>query len=348
MADVTEIAIDTPTDERTTIAIVSGDADVIPALDKILQRERWKIEIFMWNHAIARKLRTYATKHKDRLEIKPLDAFFDKATFTNMKFPFKNRQLISVVRENGIALSMAPNAFRNGIPDKTWCTRLESIAQWPFQYYWFEIENRRTNNLIVVFASDRGRKFDIPGFLEDIAISNQDSDVQDPEGKYHLRKVESAQPFLKFIHEEAQLFDAALEQVGNYVAEDVNAGYENDTTCVSDSEEKFSIIHRRKRRQQRYSDLCAFKFNCSNGTSCYYKHTEEEKQYFYRRSGGRGNPMRGNPMRKTEMCKFYDPVSGANQCRKEKSKCDYAHGVDDAWCLQCRSSGHFQKDCPSC
>lgn len=65
VADVTEIAIETPVDERTTIVIVSGDADVIPALDKVIKREQWKIEVYMWSHAIANKLTKFALKHKE-------------------------------------------------------------------------------------------------------------------------------------------------------------------------------------------------------------------------------------------------------------------------------------------
>ena len=65
VADVTETAILTPLHERTTIVVVSGDADVIPALDKILKQERWKIEIYMWRHAIAKGLTRYAADHSE-------------------------------------------------------------------------------------------------------------------------------------------------------------------------------------------------------------------------------------------------------------------------------------------
>ena len=345
VADITETAIKTPTHERTTIVLVSGDADVIPALEKVIQEERWKIEVYMWQQAIAKNLSRFALKHKERVEIKYLDNCLDKATFTSMRFPIaSNINLKSRVKENGVVFSMEYGAFLNRIPDKAWCNRLENITQWPFQYYWFQIDKKATNDLVIVFSADRdGAKFDIAHFLATIQTRGADG-----QGKYRQPKVEAVKTFVKFIEEKfkhepdeaLKQFDVALEQPGVYDEEDVLAGHENDKNYVSDSEEKWSTVqskHIRPRNRQFYSDSCPYKFNCSKGTKCRYKHTDEERQYFTQRNG------RGNPLRKVEECRGYKTNTG---CRKSKKECDYAHGKEDAWCLNCRSEGHFTVDCP--
>ena len=78
---------------------------------------------------------------------------------------------------------------------------------------------------------------------------------------------------------------------------------------------------------------CKLKFNCKHGLSCDYQHTEEEKSFFQKNGG------KGNPSRKTKPCEPY------RNCQKKKEDCDYAHGEEDAWCLKCKSSGHFKNDC---
>ena len=83
VAEVTERAIKTPKHERTTIVLVTGDADVIPAVDQVLKEEGWKIEIYMWRQS-------YFNKYKDRVDIKPLDDLKDDFTFTNI---ILNRQI---------------------------------------------------------------------------------------------------------------------------------------------------------------------------------------------------------------------------------------------------------------
>lgn len=336
VADVTEIAIETPVHERTTIVLVTGDADVIPALDKIIKKERWKIEVYMWQQAIAKNISKFASDHKDRVEIKHLDSCLEKATFTCMRFPISsNINLKSKVKENGIVFSMAPNAFGNRIPDKAWCKRLESITQWPFQYYWFQIDNRDTDDLVIVFLNDRdGVKFDLENFFATIRNTETDNDDDD---KYCLPKVSAVQSFITFIRKNEPDRDMALEQVGIYDHEDVSAGSENDKNYVSDSEDKWSTVRsRQKRKRQFYSDLCPYKFNCFNGTKCRYKHTEEEKRDFSRRKDGRGNSLR-----KVKECEHFRE----RRCHKMKHECDYAHGKEDAWCLQCLSFGHFADDC---
>ena len=192
VADVTETAIKTPLYKRSTIVVVSGDADMIPALEKILKEEKWKIEVFAWEHTIAKGLKIFADEHRDRVEVKYLDPYLDEVIFTSMKFPIPSNK--SQVKDGDVVLTMVPDAFRNRIPDKEWCSDLESIAKWPFQYYWFEMDKKlkATDHLVLVFLPDReGARFDFAHFLGRIKNSGSDNN-------YNLKKVKLAQTFLNF------------------------------------------------------------------------------------------------------------------------------------------------------
>lgn len=155
VADVTAKAIKTPIDKRTTIVLVTGDADVIPAIEKVIEEEKWNIEVYMWEQAFSRAIRQFASDN-DRVEMKYLDSYLEQFTFTSMMFPIQYH--ISTKHTVRVVFSMVEERT----PDKAWTRKLESIAKWPFQYYW---EN--CTDLVLVFSDDRARRgrFDSKKFL---------------------------------------------------------------------------------------------------------------------------------------------------------------------------------------
>ena len=330
VADITEIAIETPMYERTTLILISGDADVIPGLEKALKQERWTVEVYMWKQAIAGSLRRFAADHKDRVKIKELDNYIDKVTFTSMKFNIsipEDKFLLQKVKESGVVFTMKKEAFKKRIPTKSWCNQLESITQWPFQYYWFELFGQKTDYLVIVFQHNEKEKPDIAEFLKIIC----DLDNYDTSEKYCLPCVQDVQTFLAFndtiFKKELRVrsFDMALEQVGTYNKEDVRKSYD-------------SVGPKHMKRYRLYSDHCRYKMNCLFGKRCQNQHSEEEKAYFRQRPDGRGKPLR-----KTKLCEKFSE----DKCNhKDAHHCDYAHGEEDAWCLGCTSYGHFTANCP--
>ena len=142
--------------------------------------------------------------------------------------------------------------------------------------------------------------------------------------------------------EEIRKFDDALEQVGVYDDEEALAGSDNNIVYESDPGKDWKTYRREPRSnrlRQQYSEPCQYKYNCRFGTRCQYKHSEDEKAYFRGRTEGRGNPLR-----KVTPCKYYEQVPPS--CMKMKKECEFAHGIEDAWCLDCISSGHFTEQCP--
>ena len=341
VAEMTALAVRTPVEERSTIILVTGDADALPAIEEAITEERWMVEVYRWKQAISKDLKKYAKEQSNRVQIKHLDHFLNRVSFTHMRFDISNEYLRRLVNAYGVVFTMEHNAFRNDVPTGHWFNQVESIAQWPFQYYWFKKQKRKqTDHLVIVFRPDKVAKkeFDVAQFLEHIQIDT----AEDCEQKYRLPLTLNVRPFRQFIAEEFKREDselesinAALEQVGIYNNDDVHDGCENESVYESDPAKDFTTYLRQSRSQpfkQKYSEFCPLKFNCKYGTGCQYKHTDEEKTYFKGRKQGKGNPLR-----KVKQC------TKAN-CTKP-NECDYAHGPEDAWCLNCVQGGHFTKDC---
>ena len=189
--------------------------------------------------------------------------------------------------------------------------------------------------------------FDIEKFIADIELDDSEKK------QYCLPNTTKVQAFLDYrtqyykkpIDQELRQLDDALEQVGIYDDKEALAGSDNEVTCTYtvDPTHNWKTYRRQPRSnhrlRQQYSGLCRYKYNCGFGTRCQSKHTDEEKIYFKGRIEGRGNPRR-----KVHSCKFFDQIPPC--CTKMKLDCEYAHGEDDAWCLNCISSGHYTDNCP--
>ena len=330
VADVTERACTTPRMERTTIIFITGDADAIPAIEKVLKYEGWQVEVYMWAHALSSELKKLPER-RNNVKIVKLDHVLDRVTFTNMKFDSTNKKLIPQVKAYGVVLSMAPGAFKHKVPTKRWCEQLESIVQWPFQYYWVECDGEPTNDLVLVFREDvTAGVFDMKQFLDIL------------EESHPLPYVERAQTYLQYSQSESGLCQYAFDAVGRYSWDDVCEGSDTESLHVSSKSEIPWELARhspksfqRRRKGQRYSDRCRYKRNCKHGINCCNKHTKEEITFFHKNQG------RGNPMRKVKPCQRHP------NCKKAKEDCQYAHGEDDAWCLCCCAQGHFSQNCPN-
>ena len=325
VVDITEMACTTPKKDRTTIIIISGDADIMPAIDLVL-KYGWNVEIYMWEDAMSNELKKLPPK-EPKVVVDYLDGFLQHITFTNMKFDPKQD---SIDKSTAVVFQMEPNAFRNRVPTNKWCQRLESITQWPFQYYWAVLDGDdgdETNDLVLVFRKDytgtgTGASFDVTSFLTQV-------------DEYPIEYTVKVQPYVQYEQEKSGLY---LEMVGHISYSEALDGYSDTAiSSVSDDDDKSWNVKKRQhpRKSQRYSELCDYKVNCKYGLKCRKKHTDNEKSFF------RMNHGQGNPLRKVKLCTHYP------NCKKEPKECHYAHGEEDAWCLTCRDMcGHFTDNCP--
>ena len=343
VADVTATAIRTPLHERTTIVLVTGDANVLPALEKVLEEKQWNVEVYMWKDALSKQLIYYGAQHHRRVKVIPLDSYLNHLAFTNLRFSASNRDyFLRTVSSYGVVFTMEPKAFKKRVPTKQWFHQLENIAQWPCRYYWFESKSgEQTDDLVIVFPPypDAGGEFDVTKFLQNIKV----------EDGCLPPLVLKAQAFHQFMAKEKEkeqknvdcpikLFDAVLEEVGLLERDDIDDDNDDYAVCISEESDNsgWTVVKRRYQlRRQKFSDPCRYGMHCTKGTQCPFKHSSEDKEYFKKRGGS------GNPYRKVKLCKFFE----AKRCWKSKEDCDGAHGEDDAHCLACGKGGHFTDNC---
>ncbi len=348
VAEVTALAIRTKSiKKKTTIVLVTGDADMIPAIQEVMKEDYWLVEVCMWKHAMSQDLLRFARDNDGRVVIRYLDDFVDKVSFTELRFKISDK-VLHLVKKGGVVFSIEKTAFDRGgyfhqrIPTQSWLDQLESIAQWPSQYYWFfSHESGKTNDLVLVFRGD----FDIKQLVTDIEL-----EADGEEKQYRLPSIIMVQTFLQYSQhiyeqpvdsERLKFDDARLDKIGIYNNEEALAGSDNDVNYEADSFDDWKTYRRKPRShrlRQQYSDSCPYKYNCKFGTRCQYQHTEDEKTYFKGRIEGRGNPVR-----KVHPCNYFEQKPP--RCTKMKHECDFAHGSEDAWCLICLNSGHFTDNC---
>ena len=105
-------------EERTTIVIISGDADAMPATHKVLKYRGWNVEVCMWEDAMSNELKKLP-QTEPTVMVNYLDQFLERIIFTNMKF--NPRRLRSCEKATAVVFQMRPSAFRNRVPSKVWC-----------------------------------------------------------------------------------------------------------------------------------------------------------------------------------------------------------------------------------
>ena len=122
----------TPLVDQSTIIIISGDADIRPAVSKIAEKNRvnnWKVEIYMWEQGFSSRLLQMQTEYPEVVSCEYLDKYMDKITYTSRKYTKK------VTANNSVILTIAADAFPPEVEvkifDNGWWKRLDDIVKRP-------------------------------------------------------------------------------------------------------------------------------------------------------------------------------------------------------------------------
>ena len=228
VSDVVSTAWSTPATEKSTIILVTGDADIIPAIDQVLKAGGWNVEIYMWEHATSNRLKRLAKD--DHVIVHYLDPFLGEVMYTNMVFDY-NKNFGQMIKTCGIVLTVAADSsdsFPGHVPTNQWIGQVEELAQWPVQYYWFNHpKTGRSNNLLMVFKDDsKAGKFDIGKFLKKIT-----SGTTCP-----IPSVVDAQSCVDFIaSNQVDKLGGGFEQLGLFSSNDVYEGYQNTSAVYASS-----------------------------------------------------------------------------------------------------------------
>ena len=227
VVDVISLAEKTPPEERSSIILVTGDANIIPAIEKVVEIEGWNVEVYMWSHATSKQLQRLQQKHKNRVSVSSLDPYLNDVVFTNMKFNYSNRNFLEMVKKSSIVLTVSADStsFPGHVPTYQWMSKLEELAQWPCQYCWYNHpETGRTNKLVVVFKDDsKAGRFNIAKFLEKVTSKE----------KYRIPSVIRIQSFLEFMSsDQLERFGGEFEQFGLFSQYDAQSGFQVNSVYV--------------------------------------------------------------------------------------------------------------------
>jgi uncharacterized LabA/DUF88 family protein len=350
LVDVTEVACTTPVSERGTIVLITGDADMCPAVEKIMEYDGWKVEIYMWQDSLSSRLQKLS-KTNENVICEPLDNHMMDVVFTNNKFPATQ---YAIPKECSAVLTMEPGCFPKRVIDSEWWKKLESIAQWPVQYLWIIKDDKETDDMLLVF-SHTGEK--VKYNVSDLVQVVSDDCASDAEPLLaHVQKAETYIDYAKRLRN----FEAAVMKYGRFKIADIGSvsnyvlrktkgsshvvkspAFRREVHVVdtnptslnaSDPSDKFKSVPPTKVGGK--PKECYLGKNCILGQKCEFPHSASDK-IFFEANGGKGMPNR-----KTRVCRKYP------SCHKNPSMCNYAHGDRDGWCLICRQHGHFMKACP--
>lgn len=153
VADITTLVSDRSV-SKGKIVLVSGDADVIPAVKEGLSK-KWSFEIWMWRSGISTALKDLAEDNPELLTIHPLDSHLDDISFTNFKF--SEKQISSKLNSRSAVI-------KNFHAGKDWQKKLSKKLGWPFQFCWIgpeRLDNPKDyKDVLLIFASQVKSKDD--------------------------------------------------------------------------------------------------------------------------------------------------------------------------------------------
>ena len=332
VADITELVSDRSV-AKGKIVLVSGDADVIPAIKKGL-RTNWSFEIWMWASGISKALRTLKDENPELLSIYELDSRLKDISFTNFKF---NATQVSSRLNNRSAV------IKNFKVTEGWEKKLTEKLGWPFQFCWIGPETltdvKDYKDVLLIFQSQAKPK-------DGKAFSDHFGEIfQSLLKKYHGKVVtyptyrsEYAKDeeicltnrywLLLKVDEELSSSDQSDLEEGDGERSRPGSGKKSTTNDRDTSEaEEFQLVQsKQSKRAQQFSELCRYRSRCSKGLKCTHGHTEDETKFFR-------NPLKHRECNFKKNCKY-------------GSQCKYAHSSKDSFCRQCHQWGHLESDCP--
>ena len=332
VADITEMVSDRSV-VKGKIVLVTGDADVIPAIRKGL-RKNWSFDIWMWASGISKKLRTLEKQNPELLSIHELDSRLKDISFTNFKFK---------VTKVSSKLTNRSAVIKNFNVTEGWEKKLTEKLGWPFQFCWIGPETltdvKDYKDVLLIFQSKAKPKDDkafsdhFEEIFQSLLTKYPGKVVNYPVYRRECTKDEeicltNRYRVLLEVDEELSSSDQSDLKEGGGERSRPGSGKKSTTNDRDTSEaEEFQLVEsKQSKRAQQFSELCRYRSRCSNRLKCTHGHTEDEKKFFRK------------PLKHLE-CNF------KKNCRYG-SRCKYAHSSKDSFCRQCHQWGHLESDCP--
>ena len=313
VADITETVCDHSI-YKGTIAIVCGDADVLPAAKKAIKKG-WKCEVWVWEQCCAQAIKETERENTTLMKVVFLDKYTNEVTYSN--FLFKRKTFSESVQQTSAVVVKANEVEK--LKTSGWESELSKELQWPFRYFFLGTDYE---DLVLVFQnlSSEGDFEEIMKKLRKMGCFR----------KRVKRYVIFSNPAAKFTKTAGMALSNQFDVLRSSPKESVSTA----TTAAANGKEPsdnndFQVVtHKRKtkgrkEKPKKYSEECQEGAYCTNGAQCPSSHTMDELKFF--RSG----------KTKAHACyRKYD-------CRK-RDTCGYAHDKTDSFCRYCSQWGHLE------
>ena len=330
----------TNVDTDCVFVIVTGDRDLKTPIEKVLKKSV-PIELWSWEQGLSREFRVMANTEKF-LTVFKLDDFVSKFSY----FAFKSTRVPSDINPaHAIVFQNVPEGnFYKFANDLTRLLRLFYISS-------VDSSIKGRKDLIVEFPNSRPE--DIFSLLQRCKFGIEA--ISYPQYAAQIKAIPPIETTNRYealnnlddcdSEEIIEAMESSLEvEVPDIVPPSTATEYattsgngDNDAEAddwVAVVRRKFEA-GRKTRVQKRRDTPCQWGIHCVKNSACPYAHSEEEQKIF------RVNPNIKFRYWKTDLCK---KCSQHTQPEQQK-RCPFAHSDADAWCLKCKSYGHFTNNC---
>lgn len=125
---------------ESLVVLMTGDADMIPSLEAILNDSAVTVELYSWKFATTYDFAQLISKYPRRVKKETLERYGMEFIYTSWKFP-------STKLKKGYHTGLVFTVSEDFSID-AWMNKLEKFVNWPFQYF------RYGAKLVAVFTRD--------------------------------------------------------------------------------------------------------------------------------------------------------------------------------------------------
>ena len=300
---------------KGTIAIVCGDADVLPAIKKAIEKG-WRCEVWIWEQCCAHAIKETQRENSTLMKVVFLDDYTNDVTYVDCVF--KQKKLTKYLEMTSAVIVKANEVEE--LQKAGWESNLSKYLKHPFRHFFTGAD---FDDLVLVF--------------QNLSLEEDFDKVMKKLCKIECLTKTEVKRYVVYSNSAAKFTETAGTKLKNSF--DVLQSLPKEsastaTTAVVSGKEpsdnnKFQVVtHKRKTKgrkenPKKYSEECDKGAYCNNGAQCSFHHTKEELKFF---RGGKSKAL---------ACYWrYD-------CRKQDT-CGYAHDKTDSFCRYCSQWGHLE------
>ena len=329
--EITKVAskCDEDDKENTVFIIVTGDRDFKAPVEYAIIDEKIHVELWAWKSGMNIFYRQMANRTA-LLKVKEIDDVADKVSFTSYK---STRNKRDEDPEHSIVLKGIPHTKADKQMVVDCLFRLLRL------FYITEMQSKTEGLLDFLVEFPRSRpdvvlkQMGKSGSMLSAHAISYPQYVTEQKGLLTHELIRFTSQYQTIENATASDYETAVEAISGSLSSSMDelpelSDQDEDDGWITYITKQAGLSTQRKKQKE---ISCRWGIHCAKASDCGYQHAEKERKLFARFPNVR--------------FQFWK----VKQCTKEKSHssedCLYAHGEKDAWCLCCKSSGHFSSRC---